>query len=188
MDHVRTFFYKVGERRFFTAAFLILLLAGVLTATDTVTNTSQKAHAGNCFVDSQGWTLRGGSVPLTIGTASFGATICVDNGQISGVSPFLNGGTEGAGTPAGFDFDNQGAWVVRQSGTYVEVQGQSKVKECLPGLRNVVCSMTDTERYTLRYSTVYGPYVPGTEPGIFVSSQSCSVFGGCYPGVTFIPR
>jgi hypothetical protein len=104
------------------------------------------------------------------------------------VSPFLNGGIEGAGTPAGFDFSNQGAWVSRQTATYVEVKAQSKVKECLPGLHTVVCSLTDTETYTLRYTPVYGPYVPGTEPGIFVSSRTCSMSGGCYPGVTFVRR
>src|SRR5690349_11023928 len=144
----------LGARRVLTLGFLVLLVAGIITAKDTSTTSGQKAQAGSCFTQSQSWNLRGGSVPLTIGTARFGATICLDGGQISSVSPFLNGGIEGAGTPAGFDFSNQGAWVVKQTPTYVEVRGQSKVKGCLPGLRTVLCSLTDTETYTLRYTTV----------------------------------
>lgn len=185
---MRNIWHYLGTRRVLTLAFLVLLVSGIFTAKDTSTTSGQKAQAGSCFTNSQSWNLRGGDVPLTIGTARFGATICLENGQISSVSPFLNGGIEGAGTPAGFDFSNQGAWIVKQTPTYVEVRGQSKVKACLPGLRNVVCSLTDTENYTLRYTTVYGPYVPGTEPGIFTSSRTCTVGGGCYPGVTFVKQ
>lgn len=185
---MRGYIDNLGLRRVLTLAFLVVLVVGLFTAKDTFTSSGQKAQAGSCFTQSANWNLHSGKVGITIGTARFGATICLENGQISSVSPFLNGGIEGAGTPAGFDFSNQGAWVVRQTANYVDVRGQSKVKECLPGLHTVVCSLTDTETYTLRYYTVYGPYAPGTQPGIFTSSRTCSLSGGCYPAISFVRR
>lgn len=186
MQAVSDFMDRLGTRRAIISLFLVVVFFGIFTAQNTFTSSTQKAQAGNCFTQSQQWKLRGGSVPLDIGRAHFGATICLgSDGTIDSVSPFLNGGIEGAGTPAGFDFSNQGAWIHRQTDTYVEVRGRSQVKECLPGLRNVVCSLTDTETYTLRYTPQYGPYVPGTEPGIFTSSRTCTAGGGCFPGITF---
>lgn len=178
MQAVSDFMHQLGTRRALISLFLVTLFFGVFTAKDTFTSSTQKAQAGNCFAMDEHWKMRAGSVPLDVGRAHFGATICLgDDGTIDSVSPFLNGGIEGVGTPAGFQWDNQGAWIVKQTDTYVEVRGQAKLKECLPGLADVVCSLTTTQSFKLRYTPQYGPYVPGTEPGVWASSRFCSLTG-----------
>lgn len=183
---LRGFFEWLGWRRSITGFFLVVLLTGIVTASDTWIVSPPSAQAGNCANHSATWKLRSGTVGPTIGRVHFGATICTENGRVTGVSPYLNGGIEGAGTPAGFIFTSLGVWTVRSTGTYVEVHGQSQVKDCIPGARGVVCSLTDTEDYTLRYYSTDGPYSIGTEPGVFPQSRTCHLGGGCAPEVTFI--
>lgn len=184
---MKRFFARLGTRRTLTAAFLIAILVGAFTATNTWVVSAPSASAGSCGWHGDNWKLRAGSVALNIGKVEFGATICTDNrGRISSVSPTLGGGIEGAGTYAGFVFDNLGAKVTRQTDTFVEVQGTSKVKSCLPGLKSTLCSLTDTQRYTLRFSAVHGPFLKKDQPGIFTSSKTCQVNGSCYAGVRFV--
>lgn len=183
---IRGFFERLGKRRTITGIFLVILLTGTVTARDTWVASPPNAQAGSCANHGATWLLRGGRVHTTIGRARFGATICTENSRVTGVSPYLNGGIEGSGTPAGYVFTSLGAWTVRSTGTYVEVHGQSQVKDCIPGVRGVVCSLTDTEDYTLRYYSTYGPYRKGTEPGTFARSRTCHLDGGCAPEVSFV--
>lgn len=181
MQALSNFLHELGTRRAIISTFIVLLIFGAVTAKDTFSSSTPQAQAGNCFAQEKSWNIKGGDVGPTVATARFGATICLgDDGTIDSVSPYLHGGVEGLGTPAGFVWDNQGAWIVKQTDTHVEVRGQAKLKECLPGLADVVCSLTTTQKFVLRYTPQYGPYLPGTEPGIWASSRFCSMTG-CAP-------
>lgn len=177
--------HRLGYRRLAILALLLVLAVGAITARDTWTTTGQPAQAGVCFTRDATWAMQSGAVPVRYGKVHFGATVCLadDGVTIASVSPFLSGGVEGAGTTAGFSWDNRGAWVQSQARTFAEVRGSAKAKLCLARVLPF-CSLTDTQTFTLRVQTAAGPYRQGTEPGIWASSRTCDATG-CYPGTRF---
>lgn len=182
---MQTFLDWFSTRRILIIVVLTALTYGVLTAKESWTHTDAPAQAGTCWTEDARYDLWGGDVPATVARVHFGGTICKnDDGTIASVRPILDGGIQGAGG-IGWVFVNGGTWTEEQHGTYARVLGRSTLKLCFGAGNAQVCSPTDTQTYELRVQTTWGPYLPGTEPGIWPSSQTCYLDGGCAPGITF---
>jgi hypothetical protein len=172
-------------RQWAILALLVTLLLSAVLARDTWSSKGQSAQAGSCAAQLVNWKMYSGAVGPSVARAQFGATVCTEAGRITSVSPVLSGGVEGAGTPLGFVWENRGAVVITQTASYVEVQGRATLKECLAKVI-ALCSLTDTQTFTLKFHSQAGPYQPGTEPGSWAASKSCTVGGGCYSATRFV--
>jgi len=164
-------------RKIFTGAFLGFLVLASLTAKDTWTGTGSVAQAGQCFTEDAEWHLQSGDVGVQYGRSHFGATICIQNGKIDSAAAFLNGGVEGAGSTAGYVWESQGAWIESQSDTWVEFRARAKMKLCVAGKYTPICSLTETQTYIGKYSSIAGPHTRDRMPGIHATVEWCSATG-----------
>jgi hypothetical protein len=173
----------IGPRRILISLLLACLAFSALTAEDTWITSAQ---ASNCTTDDATWMARGGEVPIDVARIRFGASYCVDpDGSITEVTRILEGGVEGIGSSTGWVMENRGTWVESQARTYVHIRGRTTLKICI-ATKSPACSPTDTQTFDLKIQTTQGPYKKGTEPGIWASSQTCYLGGGCAPGITFV--
>lgn len=164
-------------------AIIVGLVVGIPMGSTTFTRSQQVAQAGTCFARSGVWNMRGaeGGPGWTVGRASFGATICLTNGEISSVSPWLSGDVEGAGGPAGDVWTvTVAAHVVSQNSHRAVFEGTSTLKECAPLFHSVPCSLTITQSWRGYVDLLYGPYPPGYIANALIPSERWCSKTGCH--------
>jgi hypothetical protein len=139
------------------------------------------AQAGNCVTKHAEWKFKQGEV-VWVGSERLSVTVCKNSkGQITSASPQLSGGTNGSGDITGFKWENHGAWVSRQSSTFVVVEGRAKLRQCIAKI-TPICGPTDTHRLVLKYSSTTGPYPTHSRPGAWAFSKACGSFVKLRPG------
>lgn len=161
---------------------LIAIIVGAFTmAGGTGFNETPKAQADNCHAEQGTWVLK--SAGITVARVTFGATVCEDNGEITGVTPIFEGDTEGAGDLTGWKFSSGGVWVESSGAHGFVVKAESSAKLCSPLGRLLPCSLTDRQTYRLAWYNTMGPYL--VQPGFRLRSNTHFLGGGDAPQITF---
>lgn len=173
---------RIGPRRILITLFLTFVVFSALTAERTWTTSGQ---ASNCRTEDADLMLRGGQVPIDVARVHVGVTVCAEGAEITRVDPILGGGVTGIGSSTGWVLENQGIWTVTQARTYIHVRGRTTLTLCV-ATKSPACSPTDVQTYDVKIQITQGPYKRGTEPGIWASSRTCYLGGGCAPGITFV--
>jgi hypothetical protein len=164
------------------SAFLIALLVGaIIGAGPNGFSSPEVAQAGSCHTEAGTWNLK--SAGITVARVNFGATVCEENGVITGVSPIFEGTTDGVGSMSGWDFNSMGSWVVKSGDHGFTVRAESTAKMCTPAGRFLPCSLTDRQTYQLVWYNTYGPYL--VSPGFRLTSNTHFLGGGDAPQITF---
>jgi hypothetical protein len=173
--------YFLWDRKLRTA-FLVALLVGAIVSFGPNGFTSPRAaQADACHTEKGTWNLK--SAGITVARVTFGATICEENGNITGVSPLFEGSTDGVGSMTGWVFDSGGSWVESSSAHAAVIKAESSAKLCTPLKSVLPCSLTDRQTYRLVYYNTYGPYL--TQPGFRLVSNTHFLGGGDAPQITF---
>jgi hypothetical protein len=180
-DRLAAFARNLWRMKYRTAFLVALLVGAILGAGPNGFVSPEAAQAGSCSTQAGTWLLK--SAGITVARVHFGATVCEENGVVTGVSPIFEGSTEGAGDLAGWKFDSGGSWVVNSGDHGFTVAAASSAKMCSPLGRLLPCSLTDRQTYQLVWYNTYGPYL--VQPGFKLTSNTHFLGGGNAPQITF---